>query len=393
MNTETVEQIFVEDIIPNRFQPRSTFNDKDLRNLSDSIKNYGIIQPLILRKIGNKYEIIAGERRYKAACIAGLKTVPAIVRNLTDDESAEIALIENLQRKNLTSIEEAQSYQYLLNRGYVTEEKLANTLGIDKSTIDNKLKLLQLSEVVQNALLNNRISEGHARSLLRLTNTAEQQNMLNRTINERLTVKQLDNEINKVLNIDSNDHLLDETEGMDTMNTNQDNIKTDNTTVDDTTSSLTNNEKPKTNIFGFQIPSESELESEAPNLDTETKGEEPMEQIGFNPFAFSVNDNNNQTEETTDTSSNNSNESTDSEDLEKFEMFDIFGDSVNPNEQADTDKETEETPKSFNLGDEINKVRELISIIKTDGFKVEMEEYDLEDVYQINIRIQKQSVE
>ena len=100
-NSEQVQEIFVEDIIPNRFQPRLTFDEKALQELSDSIKAHGVIQPLVLRKVGNKYEIIAGERRYKASCMAGLKQVPAIVREMTDDESAEVALIENVQRKNL----------------------------------------------------------------------------------------------------------------------------------------------------------------------------------------------------------------------------------------------------------------------------------------------------
>ena len=168
MNNEQVQEIFVEDIIPNRFQPRLTFDEKALQELSDSIKVHGVIQPLVLRKVGNKYEIIAGERRYKASCMAGLKKVPAIVRELTDNESAEIALIENIQRKNLSSIEEAQSYKNLLQRGYITQDELAKKLGVSQPTIANKLRLLNLCDEVQNALLNEQISERHARSLLQI---------------------------------------------------------------------------------------------------------------------------------------------------------------------------------------------------------------------------------
>ena len=120
---EKILQIPIEDIIPNRFQPRLTFDDKALQELSSSIKQHGIIQPLVLRKLGDKYEIIAGERRYKAAQMAGLTTVPAVISNIDDDKSAEVALIENIQRKNLTAIEEAKSYKNLLDRGYLTQEQ------------------------------------------------------------------------------------------------------------------------------------------------------------------------------------------------------------------------------------------------------------------------------
>ena len=126
MNMEDkILQIPIEDIIPNRFQPRLTFDDQALQELASSIKQHGIIQPLVLRKLGDKYEIIAGERRYKASQMAGLTTVPAVISNIDDDKSAEVALIENIQRKNLTAIEEAKSYKNLLDRGYLTQEQLA----------------------------------------------------------------------------------------------------------------------------------------------------------------------------------------------------------------------------------------------------------------------------
>src|SRR5574344_916862 len=125
MDIEKVIQLInVDDIIPNRFQPRLAFKEEELKELSDSIKQHGIIQPLVLRQIGDKYEIIAGERRYKASCLAGLTQVPAVIMNVDDGKSAEIAVVENIQRKDLTAIEEAQSYKKLLDNG-MTQEELA----------------------------------------------------------------------------------------------------------------------------------------------------------------------------------------------------------------------------------------------------------------------------
>ena len=142
-NKDKVLYIPVEDILPNRFQPRLAFNEKELNDLASSIIKYGVIQPIVVRKIGEKYEIIAGERRYKASCLAGLKRIPAIMNNTDDDTSAEIALLENLQRKNLTVIEEAQSYKKLMNRGF-TQDDIAQKLGVSQSSVANRLRLLNL---------------------------------------------------------------------------------------------------------------------------------------------------------------------------------------------------------------------------------------------------------
>ncbi len=201
---DKVIQVSVEDILPNRFQPRLAFNEKELNELSNSILKYGVIQPIVLRKIGNKYEIIAGERRYKATVMAGLKTIPAIINNTDDNTSAEIALLENLQRKNLTVIEEAQSFKKLLDRGF-TQEEIATKLGVSQSSIANKLRLLSLPKKVQDALLFSRISERHARSLLSLNDVNMQLELLDRIINERMTVRQTEDEISKILNKNDND--------------------------------------------------------------------------------------------------------------------------------------------------------------------------------------------
>ena len=190
--SKEVRQIPIEDIIPNRFQPRISFDEKALNELSSSIKQHGIIQPLVVRPLGDKFEIIAGERRYKAATMAGLTTVPAIVTEMDDGTSAEVALIENVQRKDLTAIEEAKSYKNMLDRGNLTQEELAKKMGLSQSTIANKLRLLNLCDEVQDALLNEKISERHARALLSINNKEDQVRWLNRIINERLTVRQLD---------------------------------------------------------------------------------------------------------------------------------------------------------------------------------------------------------
>lgn len=193
-----VRKLPIDDVLPNRFQPRIKFSESEVLALADSIKNHGVIQPILVRPIGDKYEIIAGERRYKASVMAGLKEIPAIVRQLDDKQSAELALIENVQRKDLTPIEEALSYKKILDMGYLTQEQLALKLGKKQSTIANKLRLLNLDEDVQNALLYEKISERHARSLLKLEKE-DQKEMLKRIINERLTVRQTDLEIQKLL--------------------------------------------------------------------------------------------------------------------------------------------------------------------------------------------------
>ncbi len=189
----------IEDVLPNRFQPRIHFDENKLNELAESIRKYGVIQPIVVRQIGDKYEIIAGERRYKASKIANKSTIPAIVINLNDKESEEIALLENVQRQNLTPIEEAVSYKRILDMGYITQAQLAEKLGKTQSTIANKVRLLNLDDQVQYALLNGKISERHARSLLRIHDKNMQIEMLNKIINERLTVKKTDDAIKELL--------------------------------------------------------------------------------------------------------------------------------------------------------------------------------------------------
>lgn len=224
MDMERQIQILnIDDILPNRFQPRIKFNEQAINELADSIKLHGVIQPIVVRKISDKYEIIAGERRYKASILAGKTTIPAIITSLDDKNSAEVALIENVQRQDLTPIEEAISYKKILDMGYISQEALGEKLGKKQSTIANKLRLLNLNDEVQEALMENKISERHARSLLRLNNE-QQVMMLNRIISERMTVRKTDEEIEKLLNNSSSEETatqkVEEIKGENDMNNN-----------------------------------------------------------------------------------------------------------------------------------------------------------------------------
>lgn len=198
-NNEIV-YLYVDDIIPNRFQPRQVFDEDALNELADSIKEHGVIQPIIVRKIDDRYEIVAGERRYKASILAGLTRIPAIIRNMDDSTSAKVALLENLQRKNLTPIEEARTYQKIIELDNLTQEELGKTMGKSQAAIANKLRLLSLPHEVQEALLKQQISERHARSLLNIDNNEQQIRLLSKIVNERLTVKALDEEIKRINN-------------------------------------------------------------------------------------------------------------------------------------------------------------------------------------------------
>ena len=195
---QEVVYLHLDDIIPNRFQPREVFDERALKELAASIKEHGVIQPIIVRQVNNKYEIIAGERRYKASALAGMTKIPAIVNNLDDKEAAKVALLENLQRKNLNPIEEARTYQKILELDQMTQESLAKTMGKSQSAVANKLRLLSLPDEIQIALLKEEISERHARALLNIDNSEKQKELLNRVINEKMSVRNLEEEIKNI---------------------------------------------------------------------------------------------------------------------------------------------------------------------------------------------------
>lgn len=197
---ENVEQVPIDLIVPNKYQPRTIFSEEKIEELARTIHTHGVIQPIVIRTVGeNQYEIIAGERRYRAMKFLGWTDVPAIIRELDDKETASIALIENLQREELTPIEEAYAYEQLLDLHTLTQEALAQRLGKGQSTIANKLRLLKLPEEIQSAIMDKKISERHARALISLKDHDLQIELCNIVIEEHLNVKQLEERIEEIL--------------------------------------------------------------------------------------------------------------------------------------------------------------------------------------------------
>ncbi|MFG3614012.1 nucleoid occlusion protein [Rummeliibacillus stabekisii] len=198
---ETVSNIPIDKISPNRYQPRTIFDDAKIEELARTIHTHGVIQPIVVRKYeDDKYEIIAGERRYRAMKSLNWLEVPAIIRDMNDKETASVALIENLQREELTSIEEAQAYQRLLELHELTQEALAQRLGKGQSTIANKLRLLKLPHSIQEAILKRDISERHARALVPIKDEELQLQLLEEIIEKGYNVRQLEQRIVEIAN-------------------------------------------------------------------------------------------------------------------------------------------------------------------------------------------------
>ncbi len=193
---EEVKQIPIKDIVPNRFQPRTLFDEERISELAQTIRTHGVIQPIVVRIRDEKYEIIAGERRFRAVSSLEWETIPAIIKEFNDSQTASIALIENLQREGLTAIEEAIAYAKLIEIHQLTQESLAQRLGKGQSTIANKLRLLSLPQAVQDAILNRKISERHARALIVLKDDeAAQEMILEEIIVHQLNVKQTEERV------------------------------------------------------------------------------------------------------------------------------------------------------------------------------------------------------
>jgi ParB family transcriptional regulator, chromosome partitioning protein len=180
----------IEELRPNRFQPRKNFNDKDQKQLVDSVKKSGIIQPIVVRKTDSGYEIIAGERRWRAAQAAGLHEVPVIIREAEDVDVAELSLIENIQREELNVLEEASAYQTLMEKFGFSHEEISSRVGKDRSTIANTLRLLKLPRDIKNALIQKSITPGHARSFLALAAPDEQSKVLHLVVKKGLNVRE-----------------------------------------------------------------------------------------------------------------------------------------------------------------------------------------------------------
>lgn len=192
----------INKIEPNRNQPRQKFNDDTLNELADSIKQMGVIQPLIIRKKGKMYEIIAGERRWRASKIAGIKQVPVIIKDYTEKEVMEIALIENIQREDLNPIEEAEAYQNLITEYNLKQDELAERVSKSRTAITNSLRLLKLCDDVRQMVMDERISSGHARTLIPLEDEELQKKIALQIMDEKLSVRDTEALVKKILNQD-----------------------------------------------------------------------------------------------------------------------------------------------------------------------------------------------
>lgn len=198
-----IVQVPIDDIYANTSQPRTYFDEKALNDLAQSIKNLGIIQPITLRKDGSKFEIISGERRFRASKIAGLETIPAYIRLVNDQELLEMALVENIQREDLDAIEIALTYQRLLEEIGMTQENLSQRVGKERSTITNSIRLLRLNPDVQNAIRSGEISAGHGRAIISLDDAEKQEELFNKIIKNKLSVRQAEEESNRLKNPDN----------------------------------------------------------------------------------------------------------------------------------------------------------------------------------------------
>lgn len=394
MNNETkVLEIFVDDIIPNRFQPRLSFDDAKIAELSNSIKVHGIIQPLVLRQVADKYEIIAGERRYKAAIMAGLQKVPAIISNLDDNKSAEVALVENIQRRDLSAIEEAKSYKKLLDRGYLTQEQLAGKMGISQSSLANKLRLLNLDEAIQKALLEEKISERHARSLLSVSDFEKQKELLQRIISERLTVKQLDGEIKKMSDNQSNENKIfiemfddkNENISIDAQQNNGQLIEESSPTGNRSIDIFSNEPKTSSFVDLAKITQESANSFVKPNqpaeiFSSQSFEDSPIEKINFSSSNVSDIFNLSPTESVNLTSNNTSNSSS-------VELINNIIDSNDLKKKDPTEISIKIDKANFKTVE--NAFESLKEQIIASGLKIDMDTYSFDEYYQLIIKVYK----
>lgn len=200
---EQIQQIDISDIKPNPYQPRKTFDENHLNDLADSIKQYGILQPIVLRKTVQGYYIVVGERRYRASKIAGLKYVSAIIKDLTDEDMMELAVIENLQREDLNAIEEAESYQRLMTDLKITQQEVAKRLSKSRPYIANMLRLLHLPKKIADMVKDGRLTSAHGRTLLAIKDEQQMLRLAKRVVKEKWSVRYLENHVNELKNVSS----------------------------------------------------------------------------------------------------------------------------------------------------------------------------------------------
>lgn len=192
-NAASETKLPIEDIVPNPNQPRIHFNETELRELSESIQEHGVLQPLLVRKHGNGYEIIAGERRYQASKLAGLEELPVIIKEVNDEEMLALALIENLQRSDLNPVEEAKGYRQLIDASGMTQEALSKAVSKSRSAITNSLRLLDLPEVVQQMIFEGKLTAGHARAILAVPYEDARIRLAEKVVTEGLSVRATEN--------------------------------------------------------------------------------------------------------------------------------------------------------------------------------------------------------
>lgn len=369
-----IQLISVDNIIPNRFQPRLQFDVESLNELASSIKEHGIIEPLVLRRVANKFEIIAGERRYKASVIAGLTSVPAIIADLNDNESAEVAIIENTHRKSLSAIEEAKAYKKLLDRKYVTQEQLAQRLGTSQSTIANKVRLLSLDESVQDALLKEKISERHARSLLRVTDKLKQVDLLNKVINEKWPVRRLDEEIDQILG-----NYKKDAPATGNINTNSRiDIDVDNV-LNNSVDILSDNYEPANYQYHGRVEEQKNKKKDSlffNNLENESANMDPTLNFGFNPFKNNV------------TTENAVERDYDILELEEDDDEDEVESPETPTVEVEK-VIVEEEYKS--MDDVIRGIKKIVTNAKKNEVGVDIEEFNFDKFYQFIIRINEEN--
>ena len=407
---DEVVQIYLDDIIPNRFQPREVFDEKALKELAVSIKEHGVIQPIIVRNVNGKYEIIAGERRYKASALAGLTKIPAIVRDLDDKESSKVALLENLQRKNLNPIEEARTYQKILEIDQMTQEELAKTMGKSQSAVANKLRLLSLSEDVQDALLKEEISERHARALINIPDAKKQKEMLKKVIADKMSVRVLEEEIKRLYSKDEPVEKEEQIASTDTfLNSNP-----LTPTVDDV---------EKAEEYGKVVIAPMDGEESTGNKFInygEIGKEEDEEPTEPRPAAVTSIDINDVKNNAVDINSNSGGTSLDSllniggssspstesyrtpaekivkgEDIDETESSDYFkmpeqfaSLDLNPSINPITNSTTIEK-ESYTVEEAVNEIKDLLDKIKTKGIKIDLNEMNFDKSYQMIIKIDK----
>ncbi|SOC39396.1 ParB/RepB/Spo0J family partition protein [Ureibacillus acetophenoni] len=192
-NENEIKKLPLQKLVANPYQPRKIFEDEAIEELAQSIREHGIIQPIVVRKKGSKYEIVVGERRFRAAKLANLNEIPAIVKEMSEEQMMEVAILENLQREDLTPIEEAEAYQSLIEKLNFTQEDLAKRLGKSRPHITNHIRLLQLPDVVRQMVNDGQLSMGHGRTLLGLKNKKRIPEVANKVIKHHLNVRQLEN--------------------------------------------------------------------------------------------------------------------------------------------------------------------------------------------------------